>query len=152
MRRTRLTLAALAACAAVALPVAAQQDPIQNAIAARKAHMTLYAHNLGVVGAMAQGAIPFDAEAATRAAANLDALANIDETTYWPTESLGVEGTKALPAIQETYDDFLAKQDGLKAATAALVTAAATDLAALQGAMGALGGACGACHQAYRAR
>jgi len=152
MHHARLTLAVLTAATAVALPVAAQQDPIQNAIAARKSHMTLYAHNLGVVGAMAQGAIPFNAEAATRAAANLDALANIDETTYWPAESLGIEGTKALPVIQETYDDFLAKQDGLKAATAALVTAAGTDLAALQGAMGAMGAACGACHQAYRAR
>ncbi|MCU0908688.1 MAG: cytochrome c [Rhodobacteraceae bacterium] len=152
MRSARPILAVLAACAVMALPVAAQQDPIQNAIGARKAHMQLYAHNLGVVGAMAQGAIPYDAVAAARAAANLDALAGIDETTYWPAESLGIEGTRALPVIQETYDDYLLKQDGLKAATAALVTAAGTDLAALQAAMGALGGACGACHQTYRAR
>jgi cytochrome c556 len=152
MRHIRPILAALAACAVVALPVAAQQDPIQNAIGARKAHMQLYAHNLGVVGGMAQGAIPFDAAVATRAAQNLERLANIDETSYWIEGSLGIEGTKALPAILETPDDFLAKQDGMKAAAAALVAAAGTDLAALQGAMGALGGACGACHQAYRSR
>ncbi len=152
MRHLRLTLAALVACAAVALPVAAQQDPIQNAIGARKAHMQLYAHNLGVVGAMAQGAVPYDAAVAMRAARNLDALANIDETSYWIEGSVGIEGTKALPVVLDTYDDFLAKQDGIKAATAALVAAAGTDLAALQGSMGAMGAACGACHQAYRAR
>jgi cytochrome c556 len=150
MRHARLTLALLAC--AIALPVAAQQDPIQSAIGARKAHMQLYAHNLGVVGAMAQGAVPYDAAVALRAARNLDALAGIDEASYWIEGSVGIEGSKAQPAVLETYDDFRAKQEGLKAATAALVAAAGTDLAALQGAMGAMGQACGACHQVYRTR
>ena len=130
----------------------AQQDPVQNAIGARKAQMQLYAHNLGIVGAMAQGAVPFDAEIASRAAGNLDALANLDQTSYWIEGSVGIEGTKALPAILEDFADYTAQVQGLRTATAALVTAAGTDQAALQGAMGAMGAACGACHQAYRAR
>ncbi len=153
-RKTRpgLILAALAACAAVALPVAAQQDPVQSAIGARKAQMQLYAHNLGIVGAMAQGAVPYDAAVALRAATNLDALAGIDQTSYWIEGSVGIDGTKALPAILEDPADYTAKTDGLRAATAALVAVAGTDQAGLQGAMGAMGAACGACHQAYRAR
>lgn len=130
----------------------AQQDPVQNAIGARKAQMQLFAHNLGIVGAMAQGTVPFDAEVASRAAGNLDALANLDQTSYWIEGSVGIEGTKALPAIFENYADYTVQGQGLITATAALVTAAGTDQAALQGAMGAMGAACGACHQAYRAR
>lgn len=130
----------------------AQQDPIQNAIGARKAQMQLYAHNLGIIGAMAQGAAPYDAEVASRAAGNLDALANLDQTSYWLEGSVGIEGTKALPAILEDFTGYIALVDGMRSATAALVTVAGTDQAALQGAMGAMGAACGACHQQYRAR
>jgi cytochrome c556 len=151
MRPFRPILAAVAACAVVALPVAAQQDPLQNAISARKAQMRLHSHNLGVLGPMAQGAVAYDAAVALRAARNLDALAGIDQTSYWIEGSLGIEGTRAMPAILEDAAGFAAQQAAFKAATTALVAAAGTDLAGLQGAMGAVGAVCGSCHEGYRA-
>lgn len=123
------------------------QDP---AVTARQAHMQLYAHNLGIIGGMAQEKIPYDAELAAIAASNLAAVAGLDETTYWPEGTS--EGTKALPAIWENMDDFMSKQDAMTQAAAAMAEVAGTDLASLQGAMGDLGGACSACHREYRAR
>ncbi|MCL4133818.1 UNVERIFIED_CONTAM: hypothetical protein GTU68_021671 [Idotea baltica] len=112
--------------------------------------MQLYAHNLGIIGSMAQEKIPYDAELAGIAAANLAAVAALDETTYWIEGT--AEGTKALPAIWENMDDFMAKQNGLTQAAASMAEVAGTDLASLQGAMGDLGGACSACHREYRER
>lgn len=123
------------------------EDP---AVTARKAHMQLYAHNIGILGGMAQGKMDYDAGLAQIAASNLAAVAALDKTTYWVEGT--AEGTKALPAIWENMDDFMAKQDMMIAASAAMAEVAGTDLASLQGAMGDLGGACSACHREYRER
>lgn len=135
----------------VAAPVAAQDA--EALINIRKAHMRLNGFNIGPLGAMAQGDIPYDAEVAAASAANLAAIASIDQTRYWA-EGTGrpdAENTRALAAIWENPDDFRAKQDGLVTATAALADVAGNGLEALQGAMGGVGGACGACHRTYRA-
>ena len=123
------------------------QDP---SVVARKSHMQLYAHNLGILGGMAQGKIDYDAQAAQNAADNMVALAGMEQGTYWPEGT--AEGTKALPAIWENLDDFLDKEDGLHTASLAAAEVAGTDLESLQGAMAGLGGACSACHREYRAR
>ncbi|WP_238368066.1 c-type cytochrome [Mesobacterium pallidum] len=128
-------------------------DPaIAGAIKARQAQMTLYAFNLGTLGAMARGNAPYDAEAATAAATNLQALTGLNASALWPagSDSESVDGTRALPALWQNFPDVIEKAQATKAAADAMVTAAGTDLAALQGAMGALGGACGDCHKAYR--
>lgn len=125
----------------------------EAALKARKAHMQLYAHNLGILGAMAKGEADYNADAAGAAAGNLAALTKLNQMTYWVpgSDSDSLEGSRSLPAIWNNIDDAIAKGQALSAAADAMVTAASTDLAALQGAMGALGGACGACHKAYRA-
>jgi len=130
----------------------AQSDPLASAVAARQAHMDLYAFNLGVLGGMAQGALAYDAGAATAAADNLVALASINQTTYWlpGTESGAVEGSRAKAELWSGIDDLMAKNAVLVAAAAAMQVAAGTDLVSLQAAMGPLGGACGACHMSYR--
>ena len=66
--------------ALIATLVTAQQDPLAGAVAARHAHMDLYAFNLGTPGGMAQSAIPFDAAAAQAAADNLVYLTSINQT------------------------------------------------------------------------
>lgn len=146
------TLPLFAGIAAVAFGSMALADghEADPAVKARQAHMQLYAHNLGILGGMAQAKIDYDAELAQIAANNLAAVASLDETTYWVDGT--AEGTKARPAIWENMDDFMAKQDGMTAAAAAMAEVAGTDLASLQGAMGDLGGACSACHREYRAR
>jgi cytochrome c556 len=127
-------------------------DPGEAAMNARKSHMQLYAHNLGVIGGMAQERIPYDGAAAATAAGNLVALASIDQTTYWlpGTDSATLEGSRALPALWDNIPDAVAKTAALQEAAAAMQTAAAVDLASLRGAMGALGGSCSACHENYR--
>jgi len=148
--RHLVLLASLAAGSA-----AVAQDgptPEQQAVNARQSHMQLYAFNLGALGGMAQGSLPYDAAAATAAAQNLDHLVQIDQARYWipGTSSEDLEESHALPAIWENMADFEAKQAGLRDAVAALVAAAGTDQATLGAAMGGVGQACGACHQAYR--
>ena len=146
---TSLVLAALAGAAIAASHI----DPaVEGAMTARNAHMQLYGFNLGPLGAMAQDKMPYDAAVASTAAANLAALAALDQSRYWVEGSdTSVEGSRALPAIWENMADFDAKQQDLATASAALAAAAGTDLEALKAAFGPVGAACGACHQTYRA-
>ena len=152
----RLALSsATLAVAALAGSLAIAQDgptPEQQAVNARHSHMQLYAFNLGALGGMAQGAIPYDAEIATSAAQNLVNLAGINQNRYWPegTSSEDMEESHALPALWDNMADYEAKHDALDQAAAALLQAAGTDQATLAAAMGAVGQACGACHESYR--
>lgn len=148
-RRLTLTLAAAAICLGGA--VSAQQDPLAAAAAARQAHMSLYAANLGVLGGMARGNMEYDAEAAQAAADNLVLLSQVSQRFYWPPGSStdDIEGTRALPAIWED-GGIMEKGAAFVAAAAGMQEAAGQGLEALQGAMGPLGGSCGGCHEAYR--
>ena len=132
------------------ITLAQAQGDANPAVTARQAHMQLYAHNLGVLGGMAQSKIDYDAEAAQAAADNLLAVATLDQRGYWIEGTS--EGTKALPAIWENMDDFMSKSEGMITAARSMADVAGTDLASLQGAMGDLGGACSACHREYRQR
>lgn len=144
---------AIAAIASVVAGGALAQSAVEGAIKARKAHMQLQAFNLGPLGAMAKGEMPYDAAVASAAAGNLAALVGMNMGRYWPEGSAQgqAEGTRALPAIWENGEDVMAKAAALNEAVTALNAAAGTDLASLQGAMGAVGEACGGCHEDYRA-
>jgi cytochrome c556 len=132
----------------------AQDDsPYAMPIAARQGLMTYMAINLGTLGGMAKGSVPFDATAAKTAADNIAAAANMDMSMLWPQGSDDATNmqTKALAGIWAEGSTIGAKMDALKTSAAAMQTAAATDLPALQEAMKGLGGACAACHKEYRA-
>ena len=143
-----------AAIAVVATAVIAgsHAGPHDAAIKARKSHMQLYSHNLGLLGGMAQSKIEYDAGAAQAAATNLALLSQISQARYWPqgSDNSAVEGTRALPALWEDMSGVMAAAGKVTEAAAAMDAAAGNGLEALQGAMGALGGACGGCHKAYR--
>ena len=121
-------------------------------VKARKAHMQLYAHNIGILGGMARGNAEYNAEAASAAAANLAALSKLNQMTYWVpgTDSDSLEGSRALPAIWENLPDVVEKAAALTAAADAMAATAGNGLEAVQAGMGALGGACGACHKVYQ--
>ena len=129
------------------------KTPEQTAIGARQAHMSLYSHNLGLLGGMAQGKIDYDSGAASAAASNLAALASMNQSRYWlpNTDNGNEEGTRALPALWSDMAGVGKIAGEFGAAVTAMEAAAGVDLASLQGAMGPLGGACGACHKAFRA-
>lgn len=141
---------ALLASALIAGPAVAQDA--NPAIAARKAHMDLYAFNLGLVGGMARGNIEYDAEAAAAAAANLAALSKLDQSRYWPegTSTLDSGETRALPELWDNIPDAIAKGQALATAADALVAQAGGGLDALRAGLGPVGQSCGACHEAYR--
>ncbi len=150
-------IALLASAAAICVGTLASADShaeVTPAVKARQSHMQLYAHNLGILGGMAQGKMDYNAEAASAAASNLSALANLNQASYWPegTDNATIEGTKALPAIWADFPGVMEVSAGLVEATAAMNDVAGTDLASLQGAMGPLGDACSACHREYRQR
>ena len=143
------TVAILAAGAVLAANHSDERDP---AVKARQAHMQLYGFNLGQLGGMARGTIDYDAEAATKAAANLVALASVDQTAYWTegTATGETEGSRALPAIWENYADYEDQNAALLEAAMSMEAVAGDGLEALQGQMRGVGGACGACHEDYR--
>ena len=123
------------------------------AVKARKAHMQLYAHNLGILGGMAKGEVEYDAGAATAAANNLAALAAFDQRSYWApgtsTAELGEE-TRALPAIWEEGSKAAEIGGQLAEAAAALAAVAGDGQAAIGPALGGVGQSCGGCHKAYQ--
>lgn len=122
------------------------------AIEARQALMDLMAFNLGTIGAMAQDKMPFDGAAATTAAENLLTLSRVHAGPMFVegTDSMSLEGTRALPAIWDDMAKFEAGFTMLTTAAEAMVVAAGTDLDALKAAMGGLGGACSGCHKSFR--
>jgi cytochrome c556 len=145
----------IAACSGAAFADSHIDPAIAGAIKVRQAHMQLYQNSLAILGAMAQDKVPYDAEAASVAAADLLALTTLSQTGYWPQGSDNVsvpEGTRALPAIWETYPAILEKATALNTAATAMAAAAGTDLDSLKAAMGPLGGACGSCHETFRAK
>ena len=143
---------AVATFAATAVFAGSHSDsPEAKATKARQAHMQLYAHNLGALGAMAKGAVDFDAGAAQAAADNLAALATMNQMSYWLPNSSSddVEGSRTLAAMWDDIPGAMKAGEGLAGAAMAMQAAAGT-LEGVQGAIGAVGGACGACHKAYR--
>lgn len=142
----------LGAALTAGMVTAASADPTP-AIKARQAQMQLYGFNLGTLGAMAQGNMPYDAAVASVAAKNLAALTHLDGSMLWPAGSDidSVEGTRALPDLWANFPDVGAKAQAVQVAADEMAEAAGFDLASLQAAMGPLGAACGACHKAYRA-
>ncbi|MCB1367377.1 MAG: cytochrome c [Rhodobacteraceae bacterium] len=148
---TRIAGLALAGLT-LAGPVAAQ-DAVAKAIEARQSQMHLYAFNLGQLGAMAKGAIEYNADQASAAAGNLALLSTLNAGAMWVpgSDSMSVANTRALPDLWDNMADVGAKAQALAEAAAAMNDAAGNGLEALQAAMGPLGGACGGCHKVYRA-
>jgi len=125
------------------------------AVKARKSHMALYAHNLGILGGMARGTVDYDAAAASAAAQNLNLLTQVDQSSYWvpgtSNADLGDE-TRLLPALFE--DGGFARREeifvAIGEAAANLAAVAGDGQAALGPALGPVGRQCGACHEAFQ--
>jgi cytochrome c556 len=131
---------------------AEEEDPFADAVEMRHGLMLQMATDLGKVGAMAKEEAPYDAAVASKAAANIAAIASVLSMDQFPAGSEYQKSTDsfALPVIWEKQDDFLQNVADLNTAAAAFQTAAGTDLASLKAGMGGMGGACAACHKAYR--
>jgi len=148
--------AARAACVVAGVAAAAAKaDPADDAIKARRGFFTLLGAEIGPLGAMAKGEAPYDADAAQRHAANLQALSGYRFGDLFVAGSSNDDkfgDTRALPVIWTDTAGFSEKAGGLVAAIGALQGVAGEGQAALAGGVGALGKSCGACHDTYRAK
>jgi cytochrome c556 len=113
----------------------------------REATMKAQGAQAGILFGMAQEKVPYDAAAASAAAAALLEVSSWDPKVLFPEGS--VEG-RALPAIWENFDDFNAKHEALVAAATTMTEEAGKGLDQLKAAIGPIGAACGACHERYR--
>lgn len=147
----RLILAA--ALAAVPLAAIAQDDdPIHQAVEARHGYYQMLAMNMGTLSGMAKGDIAYDEAAASRAAANIEAL------THYDLPSLFIEGSAhgqaedsaAKPEIWTDMDAFREKFTGLQEAATGAAEAVKGGAGNVGPVLGKLGGACKACHDSFR--
>jgi cytochrome c556 len=149
----------LSACMAVVLGtgagyasmVLAQQKP-EVLVKQRQAAMTLIGKYWGPVNGMAQGKVPFNADAADRNADFLAALAQMPWDAFHASTKDTSEKTRALPAIYENEAKFKEYADSLMKSTAKLAAAPKGDEAAFKAAAGEVGKSCGGCHKEFRAK
>jgi cytochrome c556 len=157
MKKTLLvTLAAVALGATTFVTFAQDEVPFQNQIEARQSFMHIYRFNLGMLGAMAKGEMPYDAVQASAAANNLVAAAKMSNGAMWPAGSdMGAEGlegvTWAKPDIWTSMAKVDEKSRSLTEALEAMAAVAGDGLDALRSKMGAVGDGCKGCHKSFRA-
>lgn len=148
------TLLSALAISAVGLAGAAlaQDEPFKNEIKARQGIMAYRGLQLGALGAMAKGEVPYDAAAAQKAADNLMASITLDGSMLWPkgSDNTANPASTALPAMWEEGSGIGDKAKAMVEAATALQAAAGTDVEAMKAAMGPVGEACMACHKAFR--
>lgn len=130
---------------------AQSESPFANTVEMRHGLMMQMATDLGTMGNMAKGKTAYDAAAATKAAANVAAIASVLSLAQFPEGSANgvVDDSFALPAIWANSDDFLMKITALNTAAGAMKDAAASEATLSEG-VGNLAAACTACHKAYR--
>jgi cytochrome c556 len=148
----RYTLAVLITGAAFTFGSVAQAQDFDNQIAARQGMFQMNGVSLGLLAGMVRGRIDYDAELAQAAADNLVNVSQFNMAPLWPegSDSGAVDGTAALPAIWENFDDFLAKFSDFGEAALVMQAAAGEGTDAIGAAMRGLGGTCGACHDTYQ--
>lgn len=146
---TRLGLS-LTLALATALPAVAQD--VNRAVKARNGQMAIISYNMGLLGDMAKGAMPYDAAMASGAVTNLANAARMDVLTLWPegSDNESHPTTRAAPAIWSDMAGFEAKFAEMATAAEAQLETAGTGEDAVRAAAGAIGGTCKGCHETYR--
>ncbi|WP_372841143.1 cytochrome c [Phaeovulum sp.] len=154
MKITKLaTLAALALSVTFGSAHAQERkDPLLSNIEQRQAFFKLVALYYGPLNAMNKGDMPYDAAAASAAAANLALLVQLDQAALW---KAGADRSfsEASTTLPKAFEDAGAIDKGLEslaAAVAALVPVAGDGLEPMKAAFAPVGGTCKDCHDAYR--
>jgi cytochrome c556 len=151
-----VTLATVALGATTFATLAADKLAFEKQIEARQSFMHVYSFNLGLLGAMAKGEAPYDADVAAAAANNLLAASKMNNRAMWPAGSdMSAAGykdaTAAKPEIWSANSEIGAKSKALTDALETMAAAAGTGLDAVRSNMGAVGNGCKGCHESYRA-
>lgn len=150
-----LRLPILAAVGVLTAALPAFADNIDDAIKARQGYYQVVKLNAGALFAMAKGDVPYDADAATSHARNLELLSQLNNSAMWPAGSSNADRpgkTRALPVIWTTFPAVGEKAQAFDDATAKLAMTAGGGLDSLRADIGALGASCKGCHDTYRAK
>jgi len=129
--------------------------PFASQINARQSSMTLYGYNLGLLGAMAKGSMPYDAKIATDASYNLLQIVNMRNSTMWPAGSdsgaPGLEGETAAKAVMwSNFPEVGEKHQALTEALTEMSQVAGNDVDGIRATIGGVADACKACHERFR--
>ncbi len=142
-------LSAAAVVAAFSTVVLAQEMKPDRAIKYRQGIMQAQGWQLGVLGAMAKGNVPYNKEQAVRAATFVEQLSHMAWEGFVPVSDSG--DTKAKPEIWKDKAKFDQLAKDMQAQTPKLIAAANSgDVAQLGPAVGAVGKACKACHDDFQ--
>jgi cytochrome c556 len=130
---------------------AANERQAANAVQFRQALLQLVRSNLGPLGGMARGRVPYDVEVMKTNGERLEQLA-LMLPDYFETDTRGFSvESDALPKLWDNKDDFLSKANDLTIAAKALQVAAETgDETKYRAAIGKVSSTCKACHDSYK--
>lgn len=142
-------LAALVAAPAVALDA----EQAQKATETRQSVLKVVGWNVGPLGAMARGVVPYDAALVARNAQRIAWMASMIPDAFRADTRAHDVTTEALPVIWENYDRFEELAGNVRASAERLAEVAASgDEAAAKQAISALIDNCRACHDDFRVK
>ncbi len=143
------SLVLAAAAVTLSAPASAQFAKPEDAIKYRKSALTVMATHFGRVAAMANGRIPFNAQAAADNAAIAETMSKLPWAAFG--EGTGAGDTKAKPEIWSDAAGFKAANEKMQGEMSKFAAAAKTgNVDAIKAAAGAVGGSCKACHDNFR--
>jgi len=141
-----LKMIAVAGCMSMALVSVAAAGPVED----RKEIMKSVGKAIKAAVPMAKGEVPFDAAAAAAAMKTMNEAPD-KFVALFPEGSGDHPETEASPKIWENKDDFAAKANDLKTASASAIEAAGKGQDAFKAALfGSVVKTCKGCHDAYR--
>ena len=142
MKITALPLVLTLGLASAALAHEGVSDP---QVKSRMMVMEEIRLNMGAIGGMAKGKLPFDAKKAETAKSKLLKASAKVQPAFKPAAQ--DPASEAAPAIWSDWDGFSAKAVAMDVALEALDT---SSLESLKAGLGAIGQSCGGCHKVYR--
>lgn len=141
----------LGTLSAAAIAHGEEKEGHAKAIGYRNSVMGVFKWNIGPMGKMVKGELPYDQAAFTRHAGDLAAAAHLDLLAGFPEGSDEGDDTDARSDIWMDWEGFVKKYEALKKASSELAeTASGGDLEAIKPKFGALGKACKSCHDAFK--
>ena len=149
MKKIAVVTAAIIALSSASAVMAKEPDPNERAIDAREAAFTLMVANIGPLGAMTKGKMPFNQEEFAKRAANLQALSDMPWEFFIPGSDKGE--TAAKPEVWSNSADFKEKAEKFQQEVAKLVDASkGGDQEAMFAQLGETAKACKSCHKEYK--
>ena len=143
------SLVLAAAAVTLSAPASAQFAKPEDAIKYRQSAMSVMGTHFGRVAAMANGRIPFNADAAASNAAIAESMSKLPWAGF--AEGTDAGNTKAKPEIWSDAAKFKTAQDNMQAEMTKLASIAkGGNIDAIKAAVGATGGTCKACHDNFR--